>query len=342
MPGFGVKCTVDSLITRRTLLAASFGIGLAAACDIAAAQTSACKLVKIADWPVRLVRDHIIVDGAINGQPVAVMLDTGANRTLIFRIAAERLGLVRADARRERMFGVGGETRVEVTLIDEFKVGDATRRGVRMFVAGERDVGADVLLGEDFFQLIDVEFDLSHDVVRLFQPQNCEGVSLAYWASAGAGEVRFEPLDATRPQITFTVEINGHPVRALLDSGASLSVLDKAEAARVGVTPETPGVTAAGRHGGLGSKSIPSWMGPFQSFTIGNETIRDTQIRFADVFGNASYVALGSRIPVKIAWMQSMLLGVDFLRSHRVLVAHSQQKIYFTYSGGPVFQLARP
>jgi hypothetical protein len=33
-----------------------------------------------------------------------------------------------------------------------------------------------------------------------------------------------------------------------------------------------------------------------------------------------------------------MLLGVDFLRSHRVLVAHSQRKLYFSYIGGTVFQ----
>jgi hypothetical protein len=36
-----------------------------------------------------------------------------------------------------------------------------------------------------------------------------------------------------------------------------------------------------------------------------------------------------------------MLLGADFLRSHRVLVSHSQRKIYFTYVGGPIFQTAR-
>jgi hypothetical protein len=33
-----------------------------------------------------------------------------------------------------------------------------------------------------------------------------------------------------------------------------------------------------------------------------------------------------------------MLLGVDFLRAHRTLVAHSQRKLYFTYVGGPVFE----
>ena len=33
-----------------------------------------------------------------------------------------------------------------------------------------------------------------------------------------------------------------------------------------------------------------------------------------------------------------MLLGADFLRSHRVLIAHSQQQMYFTYAGGTVFR----
>ena len=37
-----------------------------------------------------------------------------------------------------------------------------------------------------------------------------------------------------------------------------------------------------------------------------------------------------------------MMLGADFLRSHRLLVAHSQRKVYFTYAGGPVFQLNLP
>ena len=37
-----------------------------------------------------------------------------------------------------------------------------------------------------------------------------------------------------------------------------------------------------------------------------------------------------------------MLLGADFLRSHRVLVSHSQRKLYFTYLGGPVFQSREP
>jgi tetratricopeptide (TPR) repeat protein len=36
-----------------------------------------------------------------------------------------------------------------------------------------------------------------------------------------------------------------------------------------------------------------------------------------------------------------MLVGADFFLSHRVFVANSQRKLYFTYNGGPVFKLDR-
>ena len=32
-----------------------------------------------------------------------------------------------------------------------------------------------------------------------------------------------------------------------------------------------------------------------------------------------------------------MLLGADFFRTHRVLIAYSQRKVYFAYAGGTVF-----
>jgi predicted aspartyl protease len=322
----------------RILLAAWTAAGLAVA-GTAAAAASDCKMVRTEEWPVRLAHNKLIVDGAINGQKVGIMLDTGATRTLIFRSAAVRLGLGTRSARGYPMLGVGGTTDVESALIDEFQVGQATRKGSRMIVAGEHDPGDDVavLLGEDFLHRFDVEFDLAHNAVRLFQPKDCDGVSLAYWATEGAGEVGIEPVYDTGPQIVLTVQINGQPVRALLDSGAGASMLDKSAAARLGVTPATPGVVAAGSSRGLGQNAVDFWVGPFQSFVIGDETIKDTTILFGDLWKRTSYTVTGSLIPKKVEG-ESLLLGADFLRAHRLLVAHSQQKIYFTYAGGPVFR----
>jgi tetratricopeptide (TPR) repeat protein len=38
--------------------------------------------------------------------------------------------------------------------------------------------------------------------------------------------------------------------------------------------------------------------------------------------------------------LADMLIGADFFLSHRVYVASGQHKLYFTYNGGPVFNLA--
>ena len=142
----------------------------------------------------------------------------------------------------------------------------------------------------------------------------------------GASVLPIDKVSDFVPQISLTIEVNGRPIRAQLDSGAANSVLAKSAAALVGVTPETPGVVNIGKLVGIGRDAIDVWMAPVESIVIGNEKISDTTILFADLYDTA----WPNRHP--------MLLGVDFLLSHRVLVAHSQRQIYFTYAGGPVFQ----
>src|SRR5205085_7901232 len=163
-------------------------------------------------------RNKLIVDAAINGQKIGVALDTGAELSFILRSAAVRLGLTVRRARGVRMFGLGGETEVQVAHLEEFKIGDATRKHWQMVVAGERDLGPDVavLLGDDFLHAVDVEFDLAHDAIRLFQSKDCEGASLAYWSTSGADHVDIEAVDEVHPHIILTVQVDGQAFRALL------------------------------------------------------------------------------------------------------------------------------
>ncbi len=322
-----------------SLLVLSLAAGLALA-NGTAAGASNCKLARVVDWPVRMVRNHIVVDGAINGQKIGILLDTGAAISLILRSSAVRLNLLRRETSGSRMFGIGGETKVEVAAVDDFKLGEVSAKGLQLSVAGERDFGegVDVLLGEDFLRRFDVEFDLAHDAVRLYQPRDCNNVSLAYWTTEVTGEIEIMPVRDANPQISMTVKINGKPIEAILDSGAYSSVLTMQDAASAGVTPETPGVVAGPSSGGLGARSVAEWIGPFQSFAIGNERIPDVRIRFADLYKDVTYAGTGSHLRKQVFRSQPMLLGVDFLRAHRTLVAHSQRKLYFTYVGGPVFE----
>jgi predicted aspartyl protease len=327
--------TSGSLFVKRCILsAAAAAIGLALAGG-AAAEAGKCKVTRIAEWPLRAEYYRPVFDGAINGQKIGILLDTGAGMSLFLRSAAAKMGLTRYEAPGYRAFAIGGETRAETVHIDEFRIGQSVRKNWQVLVAGERSFSDDVafLLGDDYFEQADVEFDLAHNAVRLYQTKDCEGMSLAYWATEPAGEAPIE----TGSKIWLTVAINGKPVRAQLDSGAGNSLLSKADAARLGVTPESPGTVPAGCIRGLGERQADSWVGQFESFVIGNEKIRNPRIRFADLWQHTTYVETGSRLPNRMAGQPDMLLGSDFLRAHRVLIARSQRKMYFTYAGGTVF-----
>ncbi len=325
-----------SLFAKRCIFAAAAAaIGLALAGN-AAAETGKCKVARIAEWSLRAGYYRPVFDGAINGQKIGILIDTGADMSLVRRSAATRLGLTRYQTPGYRAFGIGGETHAESVHIDEFRIGQGVRKNWDVLVAGEQGFSDDiaVLLGDDFFQQVDVEFDLAHNAVRLYETRDCEGVSLAYWTAEPAGEV---PIEAGS-NIRLTVAINGKRVRAQLDSGAGNSLLSKADAARLGVTPESPGVVAGGCVTGEGKRQIDSWIGQFESFAIGNEMIRNPRIRFADLWQYTTYTETGSRLPTRFAGQPDMLLGADFLRAHRALIARSQRKMYFTYAGGTVFQ----
>src|SRR5262249_62320333 len=115
-------------------------------------------------------------------------------------------------------------------------------------VGGERPIrGVDFILGYDFFKEVEVEFDYAERVVRLFDALDCKGTVLSYW-DANAIQVPMEDEE----RIVLAPAVNGRRARALLDSGAARSIVDLAFAAKVGITPKTPGVVSSGCGGGIG------------------------------------------------------------------------------------------
>src|SRR5882672_8029009 len=161
----------------------------------AAAAPQDCKLVRIEEWPVRLERNLPLIDGEINGQKVAILLDTAAERSAVTRSAATRLMLSRYDP-SSRLYAVGTDKPIEAVLIDELRIGPAMRKHWTVTLAPEHDFGSGVslILGEDFLSAVDVELDFPNRAVRLYRPKDCQGVSLAYWEkSGGASETALAP-----------------------------------------------------------------------------------------------------------------------------------------------------
>jgi hypothetical protein len=76
---------------------------------------------------------------------------------------------------------------------------------------------------------------------------------------------------------------------------------------------------------------------PFDSFRVGDETIRNVRLRFGDFQRHSEVTVTGSHIPQTVM-DEDLLLGEDFIGAHHLLISHSQGKLYFSYNGGPVFR----
>ena len=296
-----------------------------------------CQIGQVAEIPVETA--HVpLAHAEINGQPVSVLIDTGAFQSLIWRTAAERLGLhLTTGPKAMRLYGVGGESQLDATVIKELRLDKFTARDLRIPVAGERNTNFEVILGEDFWSVTSLELDLKHQVVRMMEPKGCKTDELPYWSKTySMAHLLASPRDARRIQVN--VLLNGHAARAQIDSGASFSLVSKGLADQAGVSYQGTSAEIVG----LGGKSLESWVGRFQTFTIGDETINNVQVLIARLDKNMTTQQLGSRIAVAAVIEPDMLLGADFLRAHRVLIDNSTRKMVFTYEGGPVFQTSKP
>jgi predicted aspartyl protease len=296
-----------------------------------------CQIGNVVAIPIESNGSQLLARGAIDGHPVHVLIDTGSYMSFIWRPAAERLGLRLISGPRMRMFGLGGESRVDATFVEELQVQAFSVKGLRIPVAGDLPGGIDFILGEDFLSRDSVEFDLRQGVVRTMETAGCTPAELPYWAKTySMADLLASPRDAHA--IRVNVVLNGHTVRALIDSGSSVSLLTKSVADSVGVHYLSSDAEVVG----IGRRSLPTWIVDVQTFRLGDESISNTQLRVAQLGKYQTMERIGSRIPVAAGTEPSMLLGMDFLRAHRVLIDNATRKMVFTYEGGPVFQIGNP
>jgi len=308
---------------------------LALACSALAPPSTfaACTIGHVADLPVTMTGLRPMVHAAINGKEVLFIADTGAFYSSITQAAATQLGLHLQHAPPGyNIQGFGGTADTYGTIVKDFTLLNLTFHNAAFFVLGnELDNGAAGLLGENLFYQSDVEYDLTNGMIRLFRPKNCKNVNFAYWSKETGQPVSRQELEFSsnkNPHIVSFAEVNGVRIKVLLDTGADASMLSLDTAKRAGITLGTPGVRPAGKSGGIGPHTVSTWIAPVASFKFGDEEIKNTHLRLTE-----SLLGGGQG---------DMLLGIDFFLSHRLFVSNSEQQIFFTYNGGPVFNLTIP
>jgi len=294
-----------------------------------AAYPEPCRIARTPDIPVTMRGLTPMVHAQINGQDALLVADSGAFFSTLTPAAAQQFQLPSVPFPGLWVEGVGGHEAARVVRVRKFTLIGNTWDDVEFVVAGSRFGGEAVgLLGQNVFRIADVEYDLANGVIRLVRPKgDCKRTSLAYWADA-AGKpysvIDIESATTGQPHTKSVAYLNGVKIRVIFDTGAAQSLLTLGAAKHAGITPSSDGVTDGGDSYGLGHRMTRTWITRFSSFKIGDEEIRHAELRFGDVeLLNAD-----------------MLIGADFFLSHRVYVASSQNRVYFTYNGGPVFDLS--
>jgi tetratricopeptide (TPR) repeat protein/predicted aspartyl protease len=294
------------------------------------AYAAGCSLGRLAALPVTMSGLRPLVHAKINGVDAVFVADSGAFYSSLTTAAAAEFKLSLSPAPFNFIVrGVGGETRsVYLTKVRTFTIFDLPVPNVEFLVLGN-DMGEGVagLLGQNVFRIADVEYDLAKGAIRLIRPNDCKNANLAYWVpkSQPYSVIDIDLATRAEPHTTGVAYLNGSKIHVMFDTGAAGSALSPEAAKRAGVSLDDPGVVSAGHASGIGRQVVQAWIAPFASFKIGDEEIRNTRLRIAElgIYGI------------------DMLIGADFFLSHRVYVASSQRKLYFTYNGGPVFNLAQ-
>jgi predicted aspartyl protease len=271
-----------------------------------------------ADLPLTIQNTRPVVGAKFNGQDVKLLVDSGSYASSISPAVAEQYRLQTGTA--------GSGATPSVAIVKKFTVANVDVNNLQFVVAGRTGENGDAgLLGQSFLGIWDVEYDFAGGMLRLMRDDDCYRTFLAYWAEPGQAvtTMSIHAASSKEPLTMGSAYVNGVKIRVTFDTGAPQSVLSLKAAERAGIKIDMPGVVDGGLTAGVGRNLVKSYIAPFDSFKFENgEEIKHTHLRVAD-----------------LSMDSDMLLGADFFLSHRVLVANSQGKVYFTYNGGPVFNL---
>jgi clan AA aspartic protease (TIGR02281 family) len=308
------------------LLMATFS--LASAGRVAYAADKKCQIGRVLELPITMNSLRPTVTVKINGRDAMFLLDSGAFFSMMSSATAAQYGLkLEPTPFGFRVMGVGGSTAADIATVKEFSIAGVTLKNLQFLVGGS-EVNADGLLGQNFLEKFDVEYDFAKGFIRLFHTERCDNTLLAYWLKPGDAysTMHIDPIEPRQPQAVGEGYVNGQRLRVAFDTGAFNSMLSARAAARAGVKPDSPGVVEAGYAGGLGRRQVKTYIARFASFKIGDsEEIKNAQLRFAD-------------FDLEFA---DMLLGADFFVSHHVFVANREHRLFLSYNGGPVFNLTK-
>lgn len=264
----------------------------------------------VAELPLRDSAGFLTVAASVAGQPVSLLLDTGAEAGLVTPEAARRLRLRLDPHRRTRVEGTGGAGAVATHVVLSGAVLGSIALPSRSVPVGPLPAIPRVvppvagLLGADALAGFDVEIDVRRNRLALHEIYgDCDDP--VPWPHSTV------PLRGVGDRLTLTAMLDGKPFEALIDTGALSIVLDPETAATLGVTAGMLAVDPGGVSGGVDMREVPFHWHRFASLAIGEATLRNPVLTVTTVH---------EATPI--------LLGASWFMAHRVWLSYATGRLF--------------
>ena len=271
----------------------------------------------------------------INGTPRNFLFDTGGVVILVSPSVVKELNLHTRES-PIKLFDVGGNISQAMTTLDSFELGPLVAKHLDVAV-GTSGAGSDVdgLLTPSLFRT-DIDMDFGPGRFSLFLQDHCEG-KVVYWKSDAIAVVAVRTDDL---HINVPVVIDGHELRAIIDTGASGTFMDMNTARRVfGLTPDSPGMKNVGIANN--DPNLPLYEHVFSSLSFEGITVSNAHVKIMpdmidskdkeNSFQTGSHVMRVddeiTRVPVTI--------GMNVLKKLHVYMAFKERKLYISPASAP-------
>ena len=278
------------------------------------AASGGCGTARLGQTTVATLRNAPIVTLLANGMPVTMLLDTGAETTILTPGVAKRLGAQRPQVEFDRQLrGVAGSLQTSEVELHSFAIGGVAIPWRRVRVAPIKVASVfsgplDGVLGADSLNSFDIDLDLPNNRITFYGKQTCPGAAPVWtepYITIAAGRSKADHL-------FFPVQLDGHKINAFVDTGAQSTVLSTSAALALGLTPVLLARDRAAVLRGAGPEQLSGRVHRFARLEIGGEAIRNPEIIVADL--NLSDADL--------------VLGIDIVRPWRIWLSYGAQKIF--------------
>ncbi|BCI66873.1 retropepsin-like aspartic protease [Acetobacter aceti] len=278
-----------------------------------------CPLTPIMEAPLRNDLGFLSAPVTVAGRTVSFIVDTGSEGSLISPWFARFMKLPEDPNALTHVSGTGGSGGVVPNvIIPSLQVGSTGFGPVSMplgFLPSRPNITPPVegLLGGDVLAQDVLEIDAPHGRVAMWNAPGCKTDACSVEPPSLPG-VEWQSLEAEKRghRIVLHVQLDGHELTALLDSGARSRILSRRTAEAMGLTEEQlatdPGGTTAGVDG---KESVYRWH-KFHSLTIGQETEHNPVLTVSPVSEQSV----------------DMLLGSDWFAAHHVWIFYRQGRIF--------------